>query len=122
MINKQDFLNAINQDIDMIKGDTLIFNFELQGLGEETPDAITFSCADNINTTPLFTADLTDGISLDEYNSYTDERIYSVRIAPNKTKDLDINRYYYDLQLELNNEIFTLMRGRLTLLYDITRG
>ena len=122
MINKQDFINAINQNIDMVKGDTLAFNFELQGLEGETPDAITFSCSEHYDDVPLFTADLSDGITLEEYNEVKDIALYSVRIAPNKTASLDLNRYYYDLQLSYNDDVITLMRGRLMLLYEVTRG
>lgn len=122
MINKKDFINAITQDIDMVKGDTLAFNFELQGLEGATPDAITFSCAEHYDDVPLFTADLSDGITLDEYNEVKDIALYSVRIAPNKTESLNLNRYYYDLELKLDDDVITLMRGRLTLLYEVTRG
>lgn len=122
MLNKQDYINAIYQDIDIVRGDTLAFNFQLQGLGGETPDALTFSCAEHYNYDPLFTADLSDGITLEEYNAAKDIATYSVKIAQDKTKDIDIGRYYYDMELQTNNDVITLMRGRLTLLYEVTRG
>lgn len=122
MVNRQDFINAINQNIDMVKGDTLVFNFQLQGLEGATPDAITFSCAEHYDDAPLFTADLSDGITLEEYDEEKDIALYSVRIAPNKTESLNLYRYYYDLELTLDEDIFTLMRGRLALLYEVTRG
>lgn len=122
MLNKQSYINAIYQDIEMIRGDTLAFNFQLQGLGGETPDDITFSCAENYNDEPLFTADLEDGITLEEYNAVNDIATYSVRIAPVKTVSRELGRYYYDMELRYNNDVITLMRGRLTLLYEVTRG
>lgn len=122
MINKQDFINAITQNIDMVKGDTLAFNFELQGLEGNNPDAITFSCSEHYDDAPLFTADLSDGITLEEYNDEKDIALYSVKIAPNKTESLNLNRYYYDLELKIDEDVITLMRGRLTLLYEVTRG
>lgn len=122
MINRQDFINAIDQNIDMVKGDTLTFNFQLQGLEGDTPNTIKFSCAEHFNYDPIFTADLSDGITLETYDTVKDIATYSVRIAPEKTEELDINRYFYDLQIELNEDVITLMRGRLTLLYEVTRG
>lgn len=121
MINKQDYFNAINQDIEMVKGDTLAFNFELQGLEGEVPDAITFSCAEHYDDEVLFTSDLSDGIGLIAYNEAKDIATYSVRIDPNKTKYLDVARYYYDLEATIGNDVITLMRGRLTLVYEVTK-
>lgn len=119
MVNKQEFLNAIYQDIEIVKGDTLAFNFQLQGLKGETPE-IFFSCAEHYDETPLFTLDLIDGISLEDYNVATDTATYSVRVAPSKTKYLDVARYYYDLEVDIDGDVLTLMRGRLTLLYGVT--
>ena len=122
MVNKKNFINAITQDIDMIKGDTLAFNFELQGLEGDLPTNIVFSCAEHYDDiAPLFTAEVGDGITREEYENATDTALYSVRIDPNKTSGLGLARYYYDLQLTYNDDVITLMRGRLTLLYDVTR-
>ena len=121
MINKQDYINAVNQDIEMVKGDTLAFNFQLQGLGGENPDTIIFSCAEHYGDNPIFTVDLTNGIDQVDYNVTKDVATYSVRIAPQKTATLDVNRYYYDMQITVNSDVITLMRGRLTLLNEVTR-
>lgn len=121
MINKQDFINAINQDIDIVKGDTLAFAFQLQGLGDVEP-TFTFSCALSYYDSPLFTVDSEDGITRESYDAEKDIATYTIRIAPNKTEALDLNRYYYDLEMTLDDDIITLMRGRLTLLYEVTKG
>ncbi len=122
MVNKNDFINAIDINIDMVRGDTLAFNFQLQGLNGETPDAIIFSCAEHYVNTILFTADLESGIDLVGYDTETDIATYLVRVAPAKTRGLDLGRYYYDLELRVNDDVLTLMRGRLTLLYEVTKG
>jgi hypothetical protein len=121
MINKQDYINAVNQNIEMVKGDTLAFNFQLQGLGGDNPDTIIFSCAEHYGDSPIFTANLNDGISNVDYDVANDLATYSVRIAPQKTASLDVNRYYYDMQLTVNDDVITLMRGRLALLNEVTR-
>lgn len=122
MINKQDFINAINQNIDMIRGDTLAFNFQLTGLGSQ--DAyedllITFAVAEHYDDEELIEITNADGIDLEEYNAATDTATYSVYIAPNKTKTLDLASYYYDLQIKDDTNVITLMRGRLTLKWDV---
>ena len=122
MVNNQDFINAITKNIDMVKGDTLAFNFQLQGLVGEMPDAITFSCAEHYDATPLFMKTLSDGISLETYDEVKDLATYSVRVAPSDTKNLDLTRYYYDLEVIIGDDVITLMRGRLTLVYEVTKG
>lgn len=119
MINKQNYLNSINQNIEMVRNDTLAFNFELQGLQGEVPSNIIFSCTDNPSNTAIFTLDTTSGITLEDYVDETDTLIYSVRIDPEVTENLDITRYYYDMVMLYDGDRLTLMRGRLDLLYNI---
>ena len=87
MLNKQDYINAIYQDIEIVRGDTLAFNFD---------------------------------ITLEEYDAEKDVAIYSVVVEPAKTKTMDLARYYYDLELSTDDDVITLMRGRLTLVYGVT--
>ena len=120
MLNKQDYINAIYQDIEIVRGDTLAFNFELQGLNGVTP-YIVFTCAETYNDAPIFTSDTTGGdITLEEYDAEKDVATYSVVVEPAKTKTMDLARYYYDLELSTNDDVITLMRGRLTLVYGVT--
>lgn len=120
MLNKQDYMNAIEQNIDMVRGDTLAFNFQLQGLEGVTP-FIVFSCAEHYNDDPIFTANTSVGdIARIDYDATTDTATYSVVISPNKTKTMDLTRYYYDLELRTSDTVVTLMRGRLTLVYGVT--
>ena len=119
MLNKQNYLNAIYQDIEMIRNDTLAFNFEITGLQGATPTDVIFYCTDSPNNTAIFTLDTTSGITLENYDDDTDTLTYSVRIAPEITENLDIARYYYDMTLIYDSDRITLMRGRLDLLYNI---
>lgn len=121
MLNKQDFINAIYQDIEIVRGDSLNFAFELRGLQGVTP-AITFTCKDHYEGDIKFIATNESGITLDDYDEVTDTATYSVRVAPEQTFNLDLTRYYYDLEASVDDDVITLMRGRLTLVYDVTRG
>lgn len=123
MLNKQDYINAIYQDIDIVKGDTLAFNFDIQGLegGEPT---ITFTCREHYSDDgdPLFECSTdNDGIEIAAYNAVTDITTFSLWVSPTKTKELDLARYYYDMELRLGEDVITLMRGRLTLVYEVTK-
>ena len=45
---------------------------------------------------------------------------YGIRIAPEDTKNIEIGNYYYDLEIGLNGDKFTLLNGILKLDKDIT--
>ncbi len=122
MINKQDYINAINQNIEMVRGDTLAFNFQLSGLGSRNAYealAVTFAVAEHYDNDKVIECVNGDGIGLVDYNAVKDTATFSVFVAPAKTKTLDLTRYYYDLQIKDTDNVITLMRGYLTLLYDV---
>lgn len=122
MINKQAYINAITQDIEMVRGDTLAFNFQLSGLGSrEEYEALTvnFAIAEKYDGMVLINCTNGDGIELEDYTE--DVATFSVCVAPNLTQPLDVARYYYDLQIKDDYNVVTLMRGRLTLVYDVAQ-
>ena len=122
MVNKQDYINAIEQNIDMVRGDNLAFNFQLSGLGSRSAYAalmVTFAVAEHYDDISIIECTNGNGIALENYDAVNDTATYSVFVAPNKTKTLDLARYYYDLQIKDNNNVVTLMRGRLALVYDV---
>ena len=122
MLNKQDYINAVYQDVEMVKGDTLAFNFSLKGLDGGEP-SFKFSCKEHYDDTiTLFECESGFGIELADYNEAKDISTFAVWVDPAKTKNLDLARYYYDLEMSLNDDVITLMRGRLTLVYEVTKG
>ena len=124
MVNNQDFYNATRKDIEIVRGDTMSFNFELTGLQGTAPDRITFMVKENIEDTDeeaLVNLELGSGVSLYGYASETDTFTYTVRMSPEKTVNLDLARYYYDLQIVVGQDVLTLLKGRFTLDYDVTR-
>ena len=114
MINKQEFNNSFNQSIEMVRGDVMAFNFQLEGLGEVTP-TFNFSCCKNYGEAPLFFGEVSLVESSDNANTY------AVAVAPEDTADLDTGIYYYDLSFNDDGNIYTLMRGSLTLLPNVER-
>ena len=130
MVNKQDFYNAVDIDITMVRGDAMVFNFQLGGLGRAsayTADALLISLgvAEHYYDQPLFEVTRAErrGIQLEEYDEAADLATFSVRIAPYMTRRLDINRYYYDLRMRWNGaDDLTLMRGRFILVNEVKRS
>ena len=119
----EDFYNAVRKEIIMVKGDTLAFNFQLQGLAGATPQAIFFTCREKPESESYyFQRSLNNGINLVSYDAQTDTATYSVRVRPDETENLTAGRYFYDLQLGVNSDILTLMKGRIIIEWDVTRG
>jgi hypothetical protein len=121
MVNYQQFNNSFYQSIEMVKGDSLIFNFQLQGLEGARPSSVTFAAAHHYDEDPYFTCTLEDGISLEDYDAETDTLTYAVAVAPGKTKYMDVGRHYYDLQIIIGDDVLTLMRGDFNLLFELSR-
>lgn len=115
------FYNPIKRDITIVKGDTCSFGIQIQGLEGQTPDGVILTCKQYIeDNTPLFEISLNDTIVLRSYDEDIDVLTYAVRIPPEKTEELDLGRYFYDLEVRVNGDVFTLLKGRLTLDYEVT--
>lgn len=118
-----DFNNAIKRDISMVKGDTMTFGFQIQGLKGQRPDEIHFTCMQDLeDENYIFERTLNNGVSFRDYDSDTDTLTYGVRVPPEATEDLQDGLYYYDLQLDINGDVLTLMKGRLTIEWQSTHG
>ena len=107
--------NYTTYNIKMVKGDTESFGFEVTGI--DSLDTAFFSCKRNSQDTEyVFQKGLGYGITQDENNCF------AVRIAPADTKDLDPGQYWYDLEIGVNGDVFTIFRGVLELLPQITQS
>lgn len=102
-------------DFVMVRGDTLAFGVEIEGLGQDL-DTCYFSCkTDPSDTSYVFQKSLDDGITVVEQGKYR------VRVAPDDTENLNTGKYFYDLEIGINGDIYTVLRGKLEIVYDITR-
>ena len=104
----------------MYRGDTWAKAIEIK-FDEEPQDLeeAYFTCKinyDDIN--PVFQKTLNDGIQKIEKKG--NALYYGIRIAPEDTKNIEIGNYYYDLEIGLNGDKFTLLNGILKLDKDIT--
>lgn len=102
-----------NFNISMVRGNTLSFAFEVEGI--DSLDTAYFSCKINSDDTNyIFQKSINNGISLVENGKYR------VRVAPNDTKNIEVGYYYYDLEIGVNGDIYTILRGRLKVDQNIT--
>lgn len=107
-----------HMNIEYTKGDTLSFGVEIYNLGKNLDSAF-FTCKRNYDDEiVLFQKTLGNGITLDsvENGNY----FYKVRIAPIDTELLELGKYYYDFQIHVNNDVFTILKGVLTLDFDVS--
>ena len=105
-----------NQNITMVKGDTLAFNVEVfDEAGQPiTVDSAFMTCKE-IPTGEdfIFQKSLLDGIT-------QSDGIMVVRVAPNDTKEAEAGEYFYDFQIGVGQDVFTIMNGTLSLMQNVT--
>lgn len=105
-----------NENITMIRGDTLAFNVEAtyEDGNVVTVDYADFTCkkfsADNKS---VFHKSLGDGIK-------QQDGLLTVRVAPEDTQEVDAGRYFYDLCIGVGNDKYTIMKGVLNIEQDVT--
>ena len=113
----------LNEDkyITMTRGDTFSFGIELL---DENGEAFTtdlasafFTCKHNhTDVANVFRKSLGDGISKIANGQY------AVRVAPADTEDIEAGKYFYDLQIGVNSDVFTILKGVLEIEQDVTGG
>lgn len=112
-------MNFYSKDIKNVRGDTYSIGFKVEGLNQEL-NSVYFTCRDNLTdeSNVLFQKKLEDGITLIEQQE--DIYSYNVRVAPEDTRNIQSGIYYYDLQININEDIFTIMRGKFIIEQDCT--
>lgn len=104
----------MDKNLKMVRGDTLAFGMELDGLNQDL-DTCYFSCKkDATDTNYIFQKSLGSGIEKVTTNKYR------IRVAPSDTSGVDIGNYYYDLQIGVNGDVYTIIRGILKIEWEIT--
>lgn len=103
------------QYITMVRGDTLSFGLFIDGLDGQDLETAFFTCkSKKTDSGNVFQKSLDDGIS-----KYNDGQ-YIVRVAPEDTEDIEAGKYFYDLQISVNDDVFTVMHGVLEITQDVT--
>ena len=105
-----------NENITMIRGDTLAFNVEVTYADGNvaTVDYADFTCKKlSADHKSVFHKSLGDGIK-------QQDGLLTVRVAPEDTQEVDAGRYFYDLCIGVGNDKYTIMKGVLNIEQDVT--
>ena len=105
-----------NLNLEMTRGDTFSFGLAIINLGQAI-DSAYFTVKNNYDDTPLFQKTLGNGIELDHIDG--EDYYYNIRIAPDDTKNLEPKKYYYDFEINLNDDTFTILKGILDIEFDV---
>lgn len=103
-------------NMEMVKGDTLAFFVKFTGLSSDMITSMDFTCKENDadGTDYIFNRTLSDGITK------VSDGVYYVRVPPEATAEVTAGKYYYDLQIGVGSDIYTLLKGTMKLVQDIT--
>jgi len=110
----------MNNNLFMVRGDTFRFSVEIEGLEEDLTSAY-FSCKKNKDdTTYVFQKSLGNGISKTAETETS--KTYEVVVAPEDTEEAEDGKYFYDLQIEVDGEVYTPLLAILTIEKDVTHN
>ena len=110
------FKNDLN--FEMTRGDTFSFGVSIVDLGQELDSAF-FTVKNNFDDeTIIIEKTLGNGVELDHIED--EDYYYKVRIAPEDTENLEPKKYYYDLEINVNSDTFTILKGILDVTFDVT--
>lgn len=107
--------NMADENITMVRGDTLSFGLEIDGLNGVDLDSAFMTCKEvPTANTFIFQKTLGDGITKVSSGKYV------VRVAPEDTADALAGMYWYDCRIGVGEDVFTIMRGVLELLQNVS--
>ena len=108
-------------NLEMVRGDTLSFAFEVEyDEALQKLDSAYFTCKENYDDdTPIFQKSLGHGITLAKQED--GKLYYVVRVAPEDTVNVEPGHYYYDLQIGINGDVFSILIGSLKIHNDVTK-
>lgn len=112
-------MNYFKKNIHNVRGDTYSLGLTVEDI-DQALDTVYFTCRDNLNdnSSILFEKSLGNGITLTEHSGH--KYSYAIRVAPADTRNLQAGVYYYDLQIGINDDIFTVMKGKFIIEQDNT--
>ena len=105
-------------NIDVIRGDTVNIQFEIDS------DTVLDLSSENFNVTFSLKRAATDTAYVFQKDKTAVTSIadntFILRVAPEDTEDLIPGYYYYDLQIQVGDDTYTIALGKLQLIRDIT--
>lgn len=111
-------MKTTEKNIDLTRGDSWGFNFEITASDDSqvTLDACYFSCKEHPDDDEyIFQKSLDNGITALSGGGYY------VKIEPADTENLEQNKYYYDLEATIGGDVYTFLKGKLNIKWDVTK-
>lgn len=105
----------VERNIFHVRGDTMSFNIRLIDFDGDLTGAYFGAKTSYTAEEYAFLKALGDGIEKVE------DGVYVVRLAPEDTADLDPQSYCYDVRIEANTDVYTVLRGIMTLVDDVSQ-
>lgn len=103
-------------NLKIIRGDTAKFRVQIEGLTNDLASCY-FSVKEKITDSAYtFQKSLNNGITK------VSTGIYQIAIVPSDTENIEYGDYYYDLEIGIGTDKYTIMKGKFEVDYDITRG
>lgn len=104
------------ENLALIKGDTFTFDIIISDIENVSVESIFFSVkVKQTDQNYAFQKSLANGIVA------IDNLRYCVKIEPQDSENLPCGDYYYDLQVNIGNDTYTVMMGTLKIKQDITK-
>lgn len=103
---------------EMFRGDTHTFTIQLLDKNKtpiELNDAFLSCKASNKDNIYVFQKTIGNGIT------QIKDGIYRFKINPSDTENIKCMDYIYDIEIKMNEDVFTIMYGKLKVREDVTR-
>ena len=108
------------EEIKLTKGDSLNFIFEIEETRQDLESCF-FTCVKNkSDTNYVFIKTLNNGIK--KIKTTGNSIVYSVRVAPEDTKNLEGTEYFAELKIKIDNDVFTPFQVILKFIDSIYKG
>lgn len=99
----------------MVRGDTLAWDVYIDNLETSLSSAYLTAKANLEDAEPAFQVSLGEGITEIEGGVH-------VRVAPELTASLDAGSYFYDFQIGIGSDIYTVMLGQIDIIPGATEA
>lgn len=106
---------AVELDREMVRGDTEAFTVSIPDIEPEALTGLTLTLRRSAGSDPIAAQ-----VSLGDGVTYEGDNVWMVRIAPEKTENLEAGRYRYDLELRFGDDVYTALIGRMRIVQDVT--
>jgi len=114
--------NSTQVNLEMIRGDTFSFDLILHDIEPESIESLYFTVkrrATDSDSAAVLQKSLANG-GITRIDG--DDLRYRVRVAPADTAGVAARTYAYDVQVGIGVDIFTFVRGNLTVEQDVTEA